>query len=85
MPENVMSTITALLSVTGALISFRFSWRTAHNARVSAAEALALKFRKPLIQAAFNLETRLYNLLDLGRPRDRVWLRLREQRGAHDG
>ena len=63
-----MSTITALISVTGALISFRFSWPAAHHDTVAASEALALRFREPLIQAAYNLETRLYNMLKLGPP-----------------
>jgi hypothetical protein len=61
-----MSTITALISVTGALISFRFSWPAAHHDTVAASEALALRFREPLIQAAYNLETRLYNILKFG-------------------
>jgi hypothetical protein len=62
-PENVLSIVTALISVSGALISFRFSRRATQHDRVAAAEASAVKFREPLIQAAFNLETRLYNIL----------------------
>jgi hypothetical protein len=61
--ENVLSVITALISVTGALTSLWFSRRAAHRDRVAAADALAAKFREPLIHAAFNLETRLYNIL----------------------
>jgi hypothetical protein len=49
-PENVISMITALIPVIGALISFR----AARYDRVAAAEALPRKFREPLIQAAFN-------------------------------
>ncbi|HKN45972.1 MAG TPA: hypothetical protein VJW23_18830, partial [Propionibacteriaceae bacterium] len=58
----VMSMIPALISVTGAPISFR----AARYDRVAAAETLARKFREPLIQAVFNLETRPYNILKLG-------------------
>jgi hypothetical protein len=43
-PETVMSTITALISVTSALISFRFSWPAAHG-RGAPAEALTLRER----------------------------------------
>ena len=68
MPESVMSMISALRSVTGALISYRLSQRVAHYDTVAASEAVALGFRKPLIQAAFNLETRLCNILKLGPP-----------------
>ena len=64
MPENVLSVITALISVAGAMISLWFSRHAAQHDRVVAAEALAVKFREPLIQAAFNLETRLYNILE---------------------
>jgi hypothetical protein len=67
----------------GALISFGFSWPAAHDDRVTAPEAL--KVREPLIQAVFNLETRLHNLLNRGRQWDRVQLRLCEQLGGHDG
>jgi hypothetical protein len=63
-PENVLSIITALISVAGALISFLFSRRAVQHDRVAAAEALALKFREPLVQAAFNLQSRLYNILE---------------------
>jgi hypothetical protein len=62
-PENVLSMFTALISVAGAMISLWFSRRAAQHDRVVAAEELAVKFREPLIQAAFNLETRLYNIL----------------------
>jgi hypothetical protein len=62
-PENVLSIVTALISVVGALLSFWFSRRAAHHDRITEAEALAMKFREPLVQAAFNLETRLYNIL----------------------
>ena len=68
MPENVMSMIAALIPVMGALISYRLSQRVAHYDTVAASEAVALRFREPLIQAAFNLETRLYNILKLGPP-----------------
>jgi hypothetical protein len=63
-PEDVMSMIATLIPVMGALISFRAE----RSDRVAAAEALARKFREPLIQGPFNLETRLYNILKLGPP-----------------
>ena len=30
------------------------------------AEDLAVRFREPLLQAIFNLETRIYNIVELG-------------------
>jgi hypothetical protein len=84
-PKTVMSTITALIFVTSAPISFRFSWPAAHYDRGAAAEAVALKLPEPLIQAAFHLETRLYNVLKLGPLWDRGGLTLGERLGGHDG
>lgn len=58
--------LTALISVCGALVSVVFSRRATRSERLDAAEQLAVRFREPLLQAAFNLETRIYNIVQLG-------------------
>lgn len=66
MAEWVVPVGTALISVLGALLSLWFSRQSARGERLEAADALATRFREPLLQAAFNLETRLYNVVELG-------------------
>jgi hypothetical protein len=62
----VGSFVTALISVAGALISIVFSRRTMAKDRRDAADQIATRFTEPLLQAAFNLETRIYNIVNLG-------------------
>jgi hypothetical protein len=57
--------VPALISTAGALVSVVFSGRAARAERLYAAEELATRFREPLLQAAFNLETRIYNIVKL--------------------
>lgn len=57
--------ISALISTLGAVISVAISRRAARVERLSAAEELATRFREPLLDAAFNLETRIYNIVEL--------------------
>ncbi len=61
----VGSLVTALISVAGALISIVFSRRTVAKDRREAADQIATRFTEPLLQAAFNLETRFYNVVEL--------------------
>jgi hypothetical protein len=56
-----ITVITALISAAGALVSVIFSRRSA----LEAADQLVMKFREPLLDAGFNLETRIYNILEL--------------------
>ena len=66
MQERLIATVVpALISMIGAVISLVFSRRAARTERLYAAEELATRFREPLLQAAFNLETRIYNIVEL--------------------
>jgi hypothetical protein len=64
--DELIPVITTLISVAGALVSVIFSRRSARGERLEAADEIAMKFREPMLHAAFNLETRLYNILELG-------------------
>lgn len=57
--------VPALISTVGAFVSVVFSLRAARVERLSAAEEIATRFREPLVQAASNLETRIYNIVEL--------------------
>jgi hypothetical protein len=57
--------VPALISTVGAFVSVVFSLRAARVERLSAVEEIATRFREPLLQAAFNLETRIYNIVQL--------------------
>jgi hypothetical protein len=61
----LISVLTVLISTFGALVSVAISRRAARVERLYAAEELATRFREPLLHAAFNLETRIYNIVEL--------------------
>jgi hypothetical protein len=61
----LIEAVPALVSAVGAFVSVVFSLRAARVERLSAAEEIATRFREPLLQAAFNLETRIYNIVEL--------------------
>jgi hypothetical protein len=63
--EWLATIVAVLISTTGAIVSVVISRRAAREERLSAAEELTRKFREPLLQAAFNLETRIYNIVEL--------------------
>lgn len=65
MQEWLATIVAVLISTTGALVSVAISRRAAREERLSAAEELTKKFREPLLQASFNLETRIYNIVEL--------------------
>lgn len=65
MVDNLTLVGTAFISVLGALVSAFFAQRLARSARLDQADELALRFREPLLQAAFNLQSRLFNILQL--------------------
>lgn len=60
-----VSILTAVITVMGALLGAWFGRRAARAERLAGAEELAVRFREPLVQAAFNLETRIYNILEM--------------------
>jgi hypothetical protein len=63
--EWLATIVAVLISTTGAIVSVVISRRSAREERLSAAEELIRKFREPLLQAASNLETRIYNIVEL--------------------
>ncbi|MGH3832124.1 MAG: hypothetical protein ACRDRS_17040 [Pseudonocardiaceae bacterium] len=65
MQQWLITAVPALVSAGGALVSVVFSRRAARAERLYAAEEIATRFREPLLQAAFNLETRIYNIVEL--------------------
>lgn len=65
MHEWIVSALAALISAVGAVVSAWYGRQTARGERMEAAEKLATLFREPLLQAAFNLQTRIYNIIEL--------------------
>src|SRR4051795_6999504 len=66
MDQSIIPVATAMISTAGALVSVFFSRRSARGERLEAADQIAMKFREPLLQATFNLQTRIYNIVELG-------------------
>jgi len=66
MEQWIIPVLTALISVGGAFVSIVYSRRGVRAERLEVAEQLAVRFREPLLQAVFNLETRIYNIVELG-------------------
>lgn len=65
MQQWFIPVLTVLISTFGALVSVAISRRAARIERLFAADELATRFGKPLLHAAFNLETRIYNMVEL--------------------
>jgi hypothetical protein len=65
MEQWIIPLLTSLLSVSGALISIVYSRRSVRSERLDAADQIAVRFREPLLQAVFNLQTRIYNIVEL--------------------
>ncbi|HEY6422601.1 MAG TPA: hypothetical protein VIY28_04995 [Pseudonocardiaceae bacterium] len=65
MEAFIVSVLTALISTVGAVVSVWYSRQATRRERIDAAEALATHFREPLLQATFNLQTRIYNIVEL--------------------
>lgn len=65
MEEWLRTTLPVLISTIAAFASLAISRRAARVDRLSAAEELATRFREPLLNAVFNLETRIYNMVEL--------------------
>jgi hypothetical protein len=62
----IVPVITALISLAGAWVSVVYSRRAVAKDRREAAEQVATRFTEPLLQAVFNLQTRIYNIVELG-------------------
>jgi hypothetical protein len=58
--------ITTVISVAGAVVSAFYANRLRHGAQVEEADRLAVRFREPVLQAAFNLQSRIYNIVRQG-------------------
>lgn len=59
---SIATVISAVIAGAAAFLSAWYAQRSMRAARVTAAEDSAVRFREPLLQAAFNLQTRLYNI-----------------------
>ncbi len=66
MTETWVPVLTAVISTVGASVSVWQGSRLMRADRVAAADDLATRFREPLLQAVFNLQSRIYNMLELG-------------------
>lgn len=63
MSSEKLSAFAAALSVVSVLISALITYRLARQSRLERAEDLATRFREPLLQAAYNLQSRIYNIV----------------------
>lgn len=63
MGSTLISLIAAAVSAAAALASVWFTRRGVVAERLAVAETLAVRFREPVLQAAFNLQSRIYNIL----------------------
>ena len=63
MNSETLSAFAAALSVVSVLISALLSYRMAQRSRLERAEDLATRFREPLLQSAYNLQSRIYNIV----------------------
>ncbi len=62
MSSNTLSAFAAFLSVVAVFMSALITYRQGKQSRLERAEDLATRFREPLLQAASNLASRLYNI-----------------------
>jgi hypothetical protein len=60
-----LSLLTSMISTVGAFVSVWYGRRAVRAERLASAEELAVRFREPLLQAVFNLETRIFNILQI--------------------
>ena len=62
-PSAIATVLAALLAAAAAIVAGLYAQRAANAARLQTAVELADRFREPLLEAAFNLQTRLYNIV----------------------
>lgn len=58
----IATIIAAVIAALAAVLSGWYAQQSVSSARRTAAEERAVRFREPLLQAAFNLQSRLYNI-----------------------
>jgi hypothetical protein len=63
MTELLALATAAVISVTGALISAFYAHRLSRENKMADDDRLAFRFREPLLQAAFNLQSRIFNIV----------------------
>lgn|SRR5512144_1395413 len=66
MDSSSVALVAAAISFSSALTCAWFSRRTIVSERLAAADEVAVRFREPLLQAAFNLQSRVYNIVRQG-------------------
>lgn len=66
MVSAIVSVVSAGIAASAAFASAWFTRRTIISERLAVADELAVRFREPLLQAAFNLQSRMYNIARLG-------------------
>jgi hypothetical protein len=64
--SSIVALSAAGISALAALVSAWLAAHTVRSERVAAADEIASRFREPLLQAAFNLQTRIYNIVNMG-------------------
>lgn len=64
-PTSIVAIVAAAISAIAALVSAWLAAHTVRAERLAAADQIAFRFREPLLQAAFNLQTRIYNVVNL--------------------
>jgi hypothetical protein len=62
---SIVAVVVAAISAIAAVFSAWLAAHTVRSERLAAADQIALRFREPLLQAAFNLQTRIYNVVNL--------------------
>jgi hypothetical protein len=60
--SGAVSIVSAVIAAGSAVTTFVLTRRAAINDRQRSADDVAVRYREPLLHAAFNLETRLYNI-----------------------
>jgi hypothetical protein len=61
---SIVAIVVAAISAIAALFSAWLATHTVRSERLAAADQIALRFREPLLQAAFNLQSRIYNVVN---------------------
>jgi hypothetical protein len=64
--DYIVPIVTAVTSTLGAIVSVIYGRRATRAERLADAEDVATRFREPLLQAVFNLQTRIYNIVEQG-------------------
>lgn len=63
MNSETLSAFAAVMSVAAVLITALLTYRQSKASRLERAEDLATRFREPLLQSAYDLQSRIYNIV----------------------